>query len=274
MSKHKPALPERLYYRLADAANYLGCSTDDLLHLGVCGYLEILASVDFQIAVGSVFDQSRAESIFATEQFVSFDFFAFSRIGLKEMERTGEARASGARNLYLSVGSKLRKAVPTSGGKVTLREETHDSQFPGDYFSWVFLDGAEKSTIGDSVYFDEEGSHLKELKITPENLWVRTKELRRFEKEGSSHVLDEPELPPDNKKPHGNAENNARNREAVLKAAIAVKANFPDLCKTNRDWAKAIDEKARLFWPEGEPPLKLDTIERLIGESLKLPDGE
>ncbi|MFO1384763.1 MAG: hypothetical protein U1F55_01005 [Chitinivorax sp.] len=55
MSKHKPALPERLYYRLADAANYLGCSADDLLHYGACGYLEICASAD-SIAQGLLFD--------------------------------------------------------------------------------------------------------------------------------------------------------------------------------------------------------------------------
>ena len=111
-------------------------------------------------------------------------------------------------------------------------------------------------------------------RVAVSDLWVRADELRRFQNEGSSHVRTDPELPLNFKKPHGNAEKHALNREAVLKAAIAVKANFPDLCKTIRDWAKAIDEKARLFWPDGEPPLKLDTIERLIGESLKLPDGE
>lgn len=111
--------------------------------------------------------------------------------------------------------------------------------------------------------------------IVMADLWVRTEELRRFQKEGSSHVRTDPELPLNFKKPHGNAENHARNREAVLRAAIAVKANSPDLCgKTNRDWAKAIDEKALLFWPDGEPPLKLETIERLLGECLKLPDGK
>ena len=60
----------------------------------------------------------------------------------------------------------------------------------------------------------------------------------------------------------------------MLKAAIYCLKNFPVQCeKSNREWAKTIDEKARLFWPStNEPPLKLDTIERLLGLCCRVPN--
>ena len=73
--------------------------------------------------------------------------------------------------------------------------------------------------------------------------------------------------------PHGNTDNNAVTREAVLKAAMACKKHFSDQCKTYVAWVKTIEDKAPLFWPEtGEPPLATDTIERLLGNAHKLPN--
>ena len=69
-------------------------------------------------------------------------------------------------------------------------------------------------------------------------------------------------------------ERHAIAREEVLKAAIYCLKNFPVQCeKSNREWAKTIDEKARLFWTStNEPPLKLDTIERLLGLCCRVPN--
>ena len=267
MSKHKPALPERLYYRLADAAQFLGCSADDLLHYGVCGYIELLAAIDFYWATGTDYDY-RAESHFvSTSPFNNFNFFSLYAATLRLLEYKGAAYTGTAKALYKAWKGSVYRAELDSNRSVRLTEDIarHESQSD---FSWQ-LSKTPREEIASIISGEKEW-----IKITHSDLWVRTAELHRFQKEGSSHVRTDPELPLNFKKPHGNAEKHALNREAVLKAAIAVKANFPDLCKTIRDWAKAIDEKARLFWPDGEPPLKLDTIERLIGESLKLPDGE
>lgn len=71
--------------------------------------------------------------------------------------------------------------------------------------------------------------------------------------------------------PHHVAERFARYREQVLKAAIYCKETWPEQCKTYRAWAELVDQKAQLFWPEtGEPPLKPEQIERLLGSACKI----
>ena len=271
MSKHKPALPERLYYRLADAAEWLTkqgnkCTADDLLHFGACGYLEICASADNLFAQGLLFDtpadytegRIKGEPQFSPGGgvFGLFDFFAVSAWKIGLIERLTECKCDSSAFIYRRSTKGLLQ-VAFDG-----RNQREDDSRPG-----VFALSVTPPSKGGVLSGDP-------ARVAVSDLWVRADELRRFQNEGSSHVRTDPELPLNFKKPHGNAEKHAINREAVLRAAMAVNANFPDLCKTIRDWAKAIDEKARLFWPDGEPPLKLDTIERLIGESLKLPDGE
>ena len=268
MSKHKPALPERLYYRLADAAQILGCSADDLLHYGACGYLEIIAAANDVWAQKHLFDELEDGTPFSSPSDIptqAFDFFSLSAVKLTCIERSGECRVSGAMNAYM-----LTRAGLLAGISELLEDDDcrHGREQPSEFFT-ISPRHPDRENLSEQEHLSDDS-----IKVVATDLWVRTDELRRFQKEGSSHVRADPELPLNFKKPHGNAEKHALNREAVLRAAMAVKANFPDLCKTIRDWAKAIDEKARLFWPDGEPPLKLDTIERLIGESLKLPDGE
>lgn len=273
MSKHKPALPERLYYRLADAAQLLGCSADDLLHYGGCGYLEICASADDLFAQGIDWDELAGEdkgdgkgeivSFPASRVFRWFDLFALSARQIGGIEKFSECKCSSSVALYrLTDGMLLPVTIDGGVAQAGAPSSTVESILPNSYFDISASPPAHGQLFGEPI------------KVTASDLWVRADELRRFQKEGSSHVRSDPEPPLNFKKPHGNAENNARNREAVLKAAIAVKANFPDQCKTIRDWATAIDEKARLFWPDGEPPLKPDTIERLLGDCMKLPDGK
>ena len=250
MSKHKPALPERLYYRLADAANYLGCSADDLLHYGACGYIELCASSNQAIWLKEMFDdddEGWGPTQIGETKLASF--IGLHRSSVARIEISGSDEIGFAWVAYQRAKGKL---LPIS------RSVEH---FAPTYF--------------DICLGDPSGANGIYLDVSPANLWVRTEELRRFQAEQSSHVIDDPELPPDNKKPHGNAEKNARNRESVLRAAMAVKANFPDQCGTYRDWAETIDAKAPFFWPEtGSPPLKPETIERLLSECHKLPDGK
>ena len=70
--------------------------------------------------------------------------------------------------------------------------------------------------------------------------------------------------------PHHSAERFASYREEILAAAIYVKHNFPNLCGTsNAEWARAIDTKSSLFWPElGEPPVEIKKIELILGSAV------
>lgn len=275
MSKHKPALPERLYYRLADAAQILGCSADDLLHYGACGYLEVCAAADDLFAQGIDWDELAGEdkgdgkgeivSFPVSRVFRWFDLFALSARQIGGIEKFSECECSSSVALYrLTDGVLLPVTIVGGVAQAGAPSSTDESIFPNSYFDLSESPPVNGQLLGEPI------------KITASDLWVRTEELRRFQKEGSSHVRTDPELPLNFKKPHGNAERFACNRESVLKAALYVKANFPDLCgATNTKWAEAIDAKAPLFWPEtGCPPLKTDAIERLLGECLKLPDGK
>ena len=269
MSKHKPALPERLYCRLADAAQFLGCSADDLLHYGACGYLEIIAAANDVWAQKHLFDELEDGTPFSSPSDIptqAFGFFSLSAVKLACIERSGECRVSGAMNAYMLTRSGLLAGISELFEDDDCR---HGGEQPSEFFT-ISARHPDQENLSEQEHLSDDS-----IKVVAADLWVRTEELRRFQKEGSSHVLDEPELPPDNKKPHGNTENNARNRESVLMAAIAVKTKFPDQCGTYRDWAETIDAKAPLFWPEtGSPPLKPETIERLLGESHKPINGK
>ncbi|EFV4531334.1 hypothetical protein HQS73_004009 [Salmonella enterica] len=69
------------------------------------------------------------------------------------------------------------------------------------------------------------------------------------------------------RKPHV-AEMHARKRESVLKAAIYIKVNHPDLCGNNTKWAEAISDHAYKFWDDGKCPLSLEVTAKLLGKAL------
>lgn len=77
-------------------------------------------------------------------------------------------------------------------------------------------------------------------------------------------------------KTHGNTESNAKKREEILGAALAVLAKWPEDCQAGNGKIQAtkirdlIENKGYLFWLEdGEPPLKTSEIEKLIRGWLK-----
>jgi len=106
------------------------------------------------------------------------------------------------------------------------------------------------------------------------NLFLPALELKALQ-EKHSLESDNNRKPPTSQaviKPHGNAERFATYREAVLKAAIACKAEWPDRCKTYRAWRETIEKEAYRFWPKDRvPPLNSEDIERNLGEASKLP---
>lgn len=63
-------------------------------------------------------------------------------------------------------------------------------------------------------------------------------------------------------------EYHAAKRESVLKAAIFMKVNHPELCINNTKWAGAINDHAYKFWENGSPPLSEKKISELLGQSL------
>ncbi|EGD1848923.1 hypothetical protein IAH56_002373 [Salmonella enterica subsp. enterica serovar Bareilly] len=82
-----------------------------------------------------------------------------------------------------------------------------------------------------------------------------------------SNLLNKKYLLNSNTKPHIKAIHIAR-REEVLKAALHMKVNYPDLCKTHSAWSDAIHDHAHKFWDNGECPLKQETITKMLGKVL------
>ena len=79
-------------------------------------------------------------------------------------------------------------------------------------------------------------------------------------------------------KTHGNTEVHALKREQVLGAALAVLSAFPEECKNNSGEivgskvARLVDQKSLSLFDtkDGDPPMSLDSISRLINKWLKI----
>jgi hypothetical protein len=185
MSKHKPALPERLYYRLADAAEWLTkqgnkCTADDLLHFGACGYLEICASADNLFAQGLLFDtpadytegRIKGEPQFSPGGgvFGLFDFFAVSAWKIGLIERLTECKCDSSAFIYRRSTKGLLQ-VAFDG-----RNQREDDSRPG-----VFALSVTPPSKGEMLSGDP-------ARVTVSDLWVRTEELRRFQIERSTNV--------------------------------------------------------------------------------------
>lgn len=99
-------------------------------------------------------------------------------------------------------------------------------------------------------------------------LVLRTEVLREFEQ----LMFDNDTGKNTATKVHGNAERYAANREQVLGAAFAVLAKWPEECRDTKGdpvaskIASMIDTKAKLFWPDAQPPLATDSIAEHLRE--------
>jgi len=117
----------------------------------------------------------------------------------------------------------------------------------------------------------------KSVETTIKHLFIAKKELDRLKTGQPQDDITVQRQIQDNlvesKKPHQGSENNARKREEVLRAAIFCKESWPEDCENYRGWTRCIEDHALTFWPKlGAPPLTTDTIERLLGDALRLSD--
>ena len=222
MSKHKPALPERLYYRLADAAQLLGCSADDLLHYGGCGYLEICASADDLFAQGIDWDELAGEdkgdgkgeivSFPASRVFRWFDLFALSARQIGGIEKFSECKCSSSVALYrLTDGMLLPVTIDGGVAQAGAPSSTVESILPNSYFDISASPPVNGQLFGEPI------------KVAASDLWVRADELRRFKTEGSSHVRSDPPMSDIQEKPIGPTE---RNKMLAIIAALCQEADI------------------------------------------------
>lgn len=311
------------YFRISKAAEILGCTADDLLHMGATGNAEIMAPVvakgQFEWPVdGDGLEFPEVDVPFVVE-FDAKDRVILSVSDLASIEGKGWTiprlfyAPSKARELIKNNPVSLSDALERENeskrltilkiekiteGIETQIAEKFDTSDESDRLkatrarnslaNWTASLSTPSVLTSEMSIFRERYFYVPWYPVAPveldaekttiNHLFILKKELLRL-KNGQPQdnvVLDrnkqmhEQTLKP---KIHGNTEINALIRESVLKAAIYCLNEFPDKCrKSNVSWAKLIDEKARLFWPEGDPPLSRDKIERMLGDALKLPN--
>ena len=287
------------YFRISKAANILGCTPDDLLHLGVNCKVEIMAPV---LAEGIYLWAIRGEASGYPEivddvkkYFDASQRVILSQFDLAKIEAIGWATPTRfyAPTQSHEIDKILRMCAPddldgyepndmisiatNERGRLTLSLK---------YSPVSFLKLTNTTQVSRRVrsYFmpwcsERETEQISE-KTTIDHLFISKKEVIRLvagiqlDNESIERLRNpgEPSLRP----VHGNTENNANNRVQVLKAAIYCARKWPDLCKgSNAQWADTIvlPKNVDLFWPKKrKSPLKKEMIARLLGEALRYGD--
>lgn len=259
-------LPPKAYYSLEDAANILKCSKNDVLHYAATDRIEIVASMDvLDVAciIEGAGDRNKED-----KRPVAVDFCSIYAHAARELELTGLTYLSYAVWGYEVDGPGVGGGPPWN----------YERRFPGGYRFH-----RDESVADDGDWDDGSENYsnvIEDLAVTPDAVYVMATALSRFKK--GEPVFPFSPTPPAaqneqiqrHRKPHGNTERFAVNREAVLKAAMYCKEMWPEQCSAEnyREWATVVDEKAKLFWPDtAAPPLSVDQIERLLGKAHKLP---
>jgi hypothetical protein len=284
------ALPHLLpleYCRIDRAARLLGCEVEDIIHWGVIGAIDLGYKLTNMRGGLIVDDEQFTNSPDVKEWFSSGDFFAHKQL-----------------SMYASFAVDMENSLAVKGAA-----DSSAFSFSGEASGIWFISGTEIEFVFENGGFDISqelsmvmAAHSHDYGLCPmfaamlegdeiyrlsaSNLVITRHCLLKLQRsiatgEVLPNILNSAELAQRARKqeatikagpPHHSAERHATNREAVLKAALYCKEYFPEQCKTYRDWAYTIDQKAPLFWPKtGIPPLSRARIERLLGEAYKLP---
>jgi hypothetical protein len=273
------------YFRINKAAEILGCTTEDLLHMGVIGKAEILAPV---VSVG-IFEWPRGMNGLPFDEIdtpVQREFDATDRVILSKKDLAKIEAIGWTIPSFFFSPSKAREVVKyaqTWMGLDIVEDSrvisTTKDEFGNITGETIVLHQKPWEPDSESLPFREMGFYtpwyaVKQLKknadrTTIAHLFISHKELERIKENKPQDNATVQHEPQEHKPAHGNVEWNAKRRESVLQAAIYCKIHYPEECSNNRLWAEKIETSAMRFWPEGggELPLSTDMIERLLGQS-------
>ncbi|MCQ8234100.1 hypothetical protein [Pectobacterium carotovorum] len=250
----KSNLPERDYYPLDVVAKKLGCEIRDLFHFASRGYLTI--SLMMPVFVGARISVHGDMTL-----------NLLSDVHLEEIDdkkTVDEVKITNLASMYdVSVSSEYEGALSATIGGLWDLNMGGAEMFECFGFSTTKTIGAIYPTgldINVSFYAHFESDKAK---IKSEYLFVTKDNLSLFcEEEITVHTQNK-------ERPHI-TEYHSKKRESVLKAAIYMKVNHPELCINNTKWAEAISDHAHKFWETGEPPLAMDTIADLLGKAVSV----
>jgi hypothetical protein len=242
-------LPPRQYFTLTQAAKELGCDIEDLLHLGTTERLELIVKIPSNISVECLYENVDEQ----IQDFFSVRFMSLFAYEIANFEDNEQGKLS----------------LDAVGGR----------DFWGNEFSIENIGKFYKLQYDrDCFFYDFEEKVPIEVIATRKDIYMPQQEMERLKNgvpisENQAESFNTRSKTRNQAEPHGNQERFAINRERVLKVAIACKNNYQHECTTQADWARTIDQKWRLFYPEElEPPLKPSSIESLLSDALKIPD--
>ena len=280
------------YFRINRAAEMLRCTADDLLHMGAMGNASILAPVLseglFQWPVGSDgigFDE--IEEPFK-RAFGFTDRVVLSMNDLSKIEAVGWTvpNSFSSRKAAQDVIDNLQSFmfVPSEQPDEIISQRKEAGEVVE---TWVRHDSKPWKPDSELLPLREIGLYApwhavhpirKDAKKTTINqLFISKKELLRLIKGQPQDDMTLARKKKANEKKleqvNGHTERHAATRETILKVAIYCKATWPDECgKSIRAWATQIDDMSHKFWEKGVPPIGRESIERLLGEAVKLPN--
>lgn len=168
MSKTKSTekkLPEKLYYKLAEAATWLtkeglACAPSDILDLGSRGYLELVARLDGVFGQCEFFDDSSYEPIGYTPIFELNGFVTLRSFEVELIEYTGQCSISSSESLYI-IGRSPQ------GNRLSEEQSLMISQSNAD---------------NDGIL------QAHPVSIAIDSLYIRAEELKRFLNDKGGHV--------------------------------------------------------------------------------------
>lgn len=293
--------------KLDKAANLLGCGTDELLHLGATGRLEIIAPV---VAAGEFSwpPDVIASGLIELDAPVVRYFDASSRImlfpnDLAKIEAVGwtipwrfyssphsqEAIDQASKSLEDSLEARHEKRERATAsfverfpnlGKKLLERET-DSDADSEPSSLVARPG--------SLEFDRAGIERLRMvaldlpwtmvepfdesaeRTTVEHLFISREEFLRL-RDGNPQTMPVSAVelnstPP--KQIHGNTERNSKNKFEVLFAAIwSYRNEIEKLVGTTEKWAEMVKIVSRNVWGEDCTPIRHIAIKELLDDAL------
>lgn len=296
------------YLRLVTAAELLGCSTHELLHFGAIGKAEISAPVllkgtyEWPVAWdGTAFPELEPPFI---SDFDIRDRVVLFADDLKKLEAVGwvtpKAFFSPTRGLEIAKhwrGASFSESVlgfhdPITDDQVILNKtyfpslvidmqaqtEVTESMSPGFFtrmqehavsIPW-YLASPETSDENDDMLFDAQ-QNTELLKTTAEHLFISKTEFNRLAANAPQDpaALKRQQASAKPKNVHGNSKRYSSNREQVLAFAIYCKEKWPADCFGSvTKWVEVIEEKARLRWDSGEPPLSTVETENLLRDAV------
>lgn len=277
------------YFRISKAAELLGCTAEELLHLGVNYQIEIMAPVFSEGIYKWAIEPESAgfpEIIGPVElYFNASDRVLLSREDLAKIEAIGWAiptffyapsKAQEFDDLLLSVSvpAALNKLAPENTATISRRKA--DALISSITFTPTKLLKPDSELIPTrkahyySAWYSDTAPIACPEKTTISNLFISKAELERLNSGQSMGDANMPSRRPIFREPSKYVERHAADRESILAAAIYCKKTWPEKCKDIQTLTREIELNAELFWPiDMKPPREHDGVVRLLSAATK-----